>query len=694
MLRSDFGEAGRRIRTLQKHEGAAPRKIWRLRGGLTVAAAALLVCSAALFLPTPARAQSDGEKKLLTPEASLNMRAIMDLQYSPDGKRLAFVVMEPAKGQNRKRHIWIHESGEENSRQFTYSEKSEGGPRWSPDGKTLAFLSDRGEAQQIYLMRADGGEGVALTKGKNGVRGFEWSPDGTRIAYIAPDAKSDAEEKKEKDKDDAHVADKDDKHGRLWIVTVATGETKALTKPSWDVRQIVWMHNGAQLVMEATEHPESDQFTQKIYAVLAVSGETKLLLAPRGPFGEIKVSTAGNTISFVGSREDGPDPHDLLLLPVNGFEPRNLTGASVDLPVEAYEWEKDGTVVMVIADGFKSKFIQFDAKATKQDLAASPVPTGAIAASSSGEIAYVAQTGTTPPEVWTWNSSAGAAAKQISHVNDVWKQFKLATPEYYKYKSFDGTQIEAALLRPTGGTDASAATKLPLIALIHGGPTGRWSDAIEPWGQLLAARGYAVFYPNIRGSVGYGQKFVETNKADWGGGDYKDVMAGVHDLVTRGIADPNRLGIGGWSYGGYMAEWAITQTNEFKVAVSGAGMANLISEFGMEDHPAGDEWFFGTPWESPEKFLSSSPFIHFKDAKTPTLILQGDADTIDPLGQSQELYRGLKRYGVETELVVYPREPHGFHEEKHLIDRLNRILAWYDKFLMPGAADAKQKTGD
>jgi dipeptidyl aminopeptidase/acylaminoacyl peptidase len=662
---------------------------------MRVAAAVALLCGAILFLsPMRGHAQSDGEKKLLTPEASLNMRAIMDLQYSPDGKRLAFVVMEPAKGQNRKRHIWIHEADEENSRQFTYSEKSESGPRWSPDGKTLAFLSDRGEAQQIYLMRADGGEGVALTKGKNGVRGFEWSPDGTRIAYIAPDAKSDEEEKKEKDKDDAHVADKDDKRGRLWIVNVATGETKGLTKPSWDVRQIVWMHNGAQLVMEATEHPESDQFTQKIYAVLAVSGETKLLLAPRGPFGEIKVSTAGNTISFVGSREDGPDPHDLMLLPVNGIAAHNLTGASLDLPVEAYEWQKDGTVMMVAAYGFKSKFIKFDVNATMQELAVSPVPTGAIAASSSGEIAYVAQTGTTPPEVWIWNSKGGAAAKQVSHVNDAWKQFKLATPEYYRYKSFDGTEIEASLLLPIGGPDAGQSKKLPLIALIHGGPTGRWSDAIEPWGQLLAARGYAVFYPNIRGSVGYGQKFVETNKADWGGGDYKDVMAGVHDLVTRGIADPNRLGIGGWSYGGYMAEWAITQTNEFKVAVSGAGMANLISEFGMEDHPAGDEWFFGTPWESPDKFLNSSPFVHFKDAKTPTLILQGDADTIDPLGQSQELYRGLKRYGVETELVVYPREPHGFHEEKHLLDRLNRILAWYDKFLMPAAADAKQKTGD
>jgi dipeptidyl aminopeptidase/acylaminoacyl peptidase len=667
-----------------------------VRNGVRFGAAMALLGGAVLLaLPLCGWAQGNGDKKLLTPEASLNLRAISDLQYSPDGKRLAFVVMEPAKGQNRKRHIWIHEAGEEGSRQFTYSEKSESGPRWSPDGKTLAFLSDRGDAQQIYLMRADGGEGVALTKGKNAVRGFEWSPDGKQIAFIAPDAKSDGEEKKEKDKDDAHVADKEDKRARLWVVDVASGERRALTKPNWEVRELAWMRNGTQLVVEATDHPESDQFTEKIYGVQAVSGETKLVLAPRGPFGELKISTAGNTISFVGSREDGPEPHDLMLLPVNGFAAHNLTGASLDLPVEAYQWGKDGTVVMVAADGFKTKFVKFDASASKQDLTMSPVPTGAIAVSSSGEIAYVAQTGTTPPEVWVWNGAAGSsAAKQVSHVNDAWKEFRLATPEYYKYKSFDGTEIEAALLRPVGGPNASATTKLPLVALIHGGPTGRWSDAIETWGQLLASRGYAVFYPNIRGSVGYGQKFVETNKADWGGGDYKDVMAGVHDLITRGIADPNRLGIGGWSYGGYMAEWAITQTNEFKVAVSGAGMANLISEFGMEDHPAGDEWFFGTPWESPDKFLNSSPFVHFKDAKTPTLVLQGDADAIDPLGQSQELYRGLKRYGVETELVVYPREPHGFHEEKHLLDRLDRILAWFDKYLMPGAADAKAKTGD
>ena len=224
---------------------------------------------------------------------------------------------------------------------------------------------------------------------------------------------------------------------------------------------------------------------------------------------------------------------------------------------------------------------------------------------------------------------------------------------------------------------------MPLIALIHGGPTGAWESSIEAWGQLLAAHGYAVFYPNIRGSVGYGQKFIESNRADWGGADFEDVMQGVEDLIAKGVADPNRLGIGGWSYGGYMAEWAITQKTKyvFQAAVSGAGMANLISEYGTEQHPSYDEWFWSVPYEKPEGFLNHSPFLFLRNAKTPTLILQGDADTVDPLGQSRELYRGLKRYGVPTELVVYPREPHGLREEKHLIDRLNRIIAWYDKYL-------------
>jgi len=171
------------------------------------------------------------------------------------------------------------------------------------------------------------------------------------------------------------------------------------------------------------------------------------------------------------------------------------------------------------------------------------------------------------------------------------------------------------------------------------------------------------------------------NRNDWGGGDFKDVMAGVDYLIAQKIADPQRLGIGGWSYGGYMAEWAITQTNRFKASVSGAGLSNLVSEFGTEFGSSYDQWFFGVPYENLDGFMKSSPVKYLKNVRTPTLILQGEADTTDPLGQSQELYRGLKYYGVEAELVVYPREGHGLREEKHLVDRLKRIIAWYEKHL-------------
>jgi dipeptidyl aminopeptidase/acylaminoacyl peptidase len=656
---------------------------------------ALTAFANAMHAQEPPKASSP---KLLTPEGALNLRNISDLQFSPDGNRLAFVVTEPAKGDRRARHIWIYEKRSGAIRQFTHSGKSEFTPRWSPDGKQLAFLSDRDEEQQVYAMRADGGEAAALTKGKRGVRSFAWSPDGKQIAFLAPDTKTEAEEKKEKDKDDAHVADKEVKHARLWLLTLDTGEAKALTDSKWEISEAVWHPSGSSILLNATDHPESDQNTERIFSfrigdvsnvdrkmVDATSNHKAAdsmtqLLAPRGPFGNIRITTDGQKIAFVGCREDGPSPHDLMLVQHGGKGAQNLTGASVDRPVFDYRWSKDGGLLAIVEDGFHTKFVALTAEGALRDVPAIPSNPNAFSVSDSGEVAFAGQTATTPQELWLWDQKS--APKQISHLNDSWKQFTLSAPEFYKYKSKlpDGLEIEAALLRPLGYDGKS---KLPLVALIHGGPTGAWQDSIETWGQLLAARGYAVFYPNIRGSSGYGQKFIEMNRGDWGGGDYRDVMAGVDDLVARGIADPEKLAIGGWSYGGYMSEWAITQTTRFKAAVSGAGLSNLISEYGTEQGPSYDEWFYGVPYE-PEKvagFLNSSPFVHLKNAKTPTLILQGDADPVDPAGQSQELYRGLKRYGVETELVVYPREPHGFHEEKHLLDRLNRILAWYDKHL-------------
>jgi dipeptidyl aminopeptidase/acylaminoacyl peptidase len=665
--------------------------------------AGALFALSSLVTPIFAQEPPKANSPKLTPEGALNLRSISDLQFSPDGSRLAFVVTEPAKGERRARHIWIYEKRSGAIRQFTYSAKSEFLPRWSPDSKQLAFLSDRDEQQQVYAIRADGGEASALTTGKRGVKNFAWSPDGKQIAFLAPDAKTEAEEKKEKDKDDAHVADKEAKHSRLWLLTLEGGEAKALSDPKWEISEVVWHPSGSSILLDATDHPESDQNTERIFSfrigdvpnagrkTADATGGRKAadpmtqLLAPRGPFGNIRITADGQKIAFVGCREDGPSPHDLMLVQHGGKGARNLTGASVDRPVFDYRWSRDG-LLAVVGDGFHTKFVALTAEGALKDTPGIPINPNAFGVSDSGEVAFAGQTATTPQELWLWDQKS--APKQISHLNDSWKQFTLTAPEFYKFKSFDGLEIEAALLKPLGYDGKS---KLPLVALIHGGPTGAWQDSVETWGQLLAARGYAVFYPNIRGSSGYGQKFIEMNRGDWGGGDYRDVMAGVDDLIARGIADPGKLAIGGWSYGGYMSEWAITQTTRFKAAVSGAGLSNLISEYGTEQGPSYDEWFYGVPYE-PEKvagFLNSSPFVHLKNAKTPTLILQGDADPVDPAGQSQELYRGLKRYGVETELVLYPREPHGFHEEKHLLDRLNRILAWYDRHLKEVPPSAK-----
>lgn len=412
-------------------------------------AGALLVLSLPAALLQAQEPPKKDDSKLLTPEASLNLRSVSDLQFSPDGTRLAFVVTEPAKGESRPRHIWLYDEPSGAIRQFTYSAKTESSPRWSPDGKQLAFLSDRDEKQQIYVMRANGGEASAFTKGKRGVERFEWSPDGKQIAFLAPDAKTEAEEKKEKDKDDAHVADKEDKHARLWLLTLDTGEAKALTESKWEISEAVWHPSGSGLMLSATDHPESDQNTNRIFFFRLSDNTMTQVLAPRGPFGDLRIAPDGQRMGFIGCRDDGPTPHDLMLARHGEKAARNLTGASVDRPVFDYRWSKDGGLLAVVEDGFRMKLLAFTAEGALKDAAAmAPINPNAFSVSSTGDVVYAGHTATTPQELWFWDQKS--EPKQISHLNDSWKQYTLSAPEFYKYKSFDGLEIEAALLKPLG----------------------------------------------------------------------------------------------------------------------------------------------------------------------------------------------------------------------------------------------------
>jgi dipeptidyl aminopeptidase/acylaminoacyl peptidase len=507
------------------------------------------------------------------------------------------------------------------------------------------------------------------------VRSFEWAPAGKQISFIAADPKGEAEEKKEKDKDDARVIDGGENLARLWLIDIEPKKVSRLTSGRWQIDEAQWSRAGDRLIVSATDHPESDQNTHRIFAVMTGGGEMKEIGAPRGPFGGIRISPDGKTLTYAAARIDGPSPHDIWSQPVEGGAARNLTGKSLDRPVSGVIWRTDGSLLAVALNGTRSQFCVIRPDGRIEQIAVAPDVRPSAFDERGSLLAFVGESAAAS-ELWV--SVGEGAAEKVTRFNENWSRISVIKPELLRYKSFDGTEIEALLLKPRGYTDG---TKLATVVLVHGGPTGAWSETFEPWGQMLAARGYAVFYPNIRGSTGYGHRFLEMNRGDWGGGDFKDIMAGVDFLVARGIADPNRLGIGGWSYGGYMAAWAITQTQRFKAAVSGAGMSDLATEFGTEDGSAYDEWFYGLPYEKPEGFARSSPITYIKNARTPTLILHGEADQTDPLGQSQMLYRALKRYGVEAEFVVYPREPHGLQEEKHLIDRLNRIVRWFDSHL-------------
>jgi dipeptidyl aminopeptidase/acylaminoacyl peptidase len=609
----------------------------------------------------------------LTIDQAIDIRQPSDLQFSPDGKRVALTVQEPPAAKPAQRHIWVYDTASRELHQWTYSPKSESSPRWSPDGRTLAFVSDRGEGNQIWLLPATGGEAVELTSARNSVSSFRWSPDGKRIAFLASDPRTTEEERKQKEQDDARVIDAPHP-ARIWTVDVSTKAVRRITSGAWHWRDLAWMPDGSHILASGTDRPADEhRGLERLCSVALEDGAVKEVFAPKGPFQRIQVSPKGSAVAFVSSPGDGPDAQDLFLLPLDTRVPRDLTAAK-DRPVGNFQFLSETEFAALFREGFHTE-VETVGGSPRKLVANDSLEVSAFDVSPQGAVVYVAESASVPPELW-------ADGKPASHFNEALAKLDLQRPEIYRYKSFDGMPIEAALFH---GAGANTAAPQPLVVLIHGGPAGEWSNHFDALTQLLVSRGYSIFQPNIRGSVGYGQKFLESNRGDWGGGDFKDVMAGVDDLIARKIADPNRIAIAGWSYGGYMAEWAITQTGRFKAAISGAGMADLATEFGTESRPEGDEWYYGTPYENLAGFQKSSPIVYIKNAKTPTLILQGEADTTDPLSQSQMLYRGLKRYNVPAEFVVYPREPHGLRERKHIADRYQRSLDWIAKYLGPAA---------
>jgi len=445
---------------------------------LMITAATVIGMSTQAQTPTPTPTPAGGTSNQLTPAQLLNARTISDLRFSPDGDHVAFVVTEPVKGMTRARHIWMLDVQTKQVRQFTNSAKTEDTPRWSPDGKRLAFISNRDEARQIYVISMSGGEAKRLIETKHEIESFAWSPDGKQIAFLASEPKTDAEDKKDKDKDDARVVDRDDKLRRVWLLDPESGKVRQVTSGRWRIGEAEWLPDGNRMIVVATDHPESDVETNRIYSLSLADGKLTELAAPRGPFGRLRVSPDGKSLVYVAARVDGPSPHDLYLLSLAGGGSRNLTSSSLDRPIQAYAWTSNNKLMAVVQEGFTTNLFSIDSTGKIDAPRKVPVNPRAFDVSTSGMLALVGSSAAEPDELWL--QGAGKPAERISEFNKSWRQLTLAQPQWFRYKSFDGLEIEGALIKPPGYV---AGTRVPLIVLVHGGPTGAWQDSIESWGQ-------------------------------------------------------------------------------------------------------------------------------------------------------------------------------------------------------------------
>jgi len=606
----------------------------------------------------------------MTPTQALAYTTISDLHFSPDGSRLVFVVSSYRWDASPRLRLLDIATGK--VRDLSPTGTAERAPQWSADGRRLAFLSNRGGRTQVYTMSVDGGEPIALTHCKFGVQRYRWSPDARSIAFLAKDDSASSED------DRPQVADLPANLPRLWLLDIATKSTRRLGQSGFGIHEFQWL-DAEHLAVAATDRPRVEEFTDAIYSMSLADGLLKLVMQPPQPFQGPLISPDRRQIAIRTTEVSGPVKRDVFVGSMDTAPLRNIS-APAGLAVAETIWHEQPTIWLRVVDGFVNRIMRVTSGAAPEPIDL-PLSVDSFDISRDGLLAYAGEDFAHLPEIYLRGKDG--SIRQLAEMQDGWSGTRLSPTTIFKTKSFDGLEIESALVKPLA---SPASHKMPLVLLVHGGPDSNFSAGYgweSAWAQLLAAHGYEVLMVNPRGSNGYSDDFLKANRGDWGGGDYKDLMAVLDAVIAQGDTDPAKLGIGGWSYGGEMSAWAITQTNRFSAAVAGASVFDQQAEFETEDYSAGDEWYFGTPWEHPEVFARNSPATYIGNAHTPTLILDGEDDEANPVGQSKGLYRDLKHLGVETELVVYPGEGHSPRRGSNNIDMFQRILDWYDAHLKP-----------
>ena len=642
----------------------------------------------------------------LTVNELFALKSVSGPILSPDGAQVAYTVrsMDLKKDTSDADIYLIPFAGGEAVR-LTTSPKAETSPRFSPDGKWIAFLSSReGDKSQVFLLSRGGGEASRLTDMKGGVGSFEWSPDSKRLVLVASDPDPDAPDPEAKGDDKKtpkpivtrRIQFKRDYEGylrelrsHLYVFEVEKKTSVQITSGPYDDEQPAWSPDGKTIafVSNRTAEPDTNR-DSNIYLIAPVAGETPRAITTNpsedehptwAPDGKSIVYVEGGVVAdmWYGSNH-------LATVNVATGVVKALT-KDLDRNVGEPKFTTDGRAILfAIEDGGNSHLGRIPAEGGAIERIVAGERDVQSFDTRNGRIVFLESQPTLPSEISTLD---GANVRRLTKTNDaLLKDIKLAPVERFKARSKDGTMIDGFLHRPV---DGKAGVKAPTILRIHGGPTSQFSTAFDFERQLLAAQGYAVVAGNPRGSTGYGRDFSYALFAKWGEPDFDDLMAVVDQAVSMGVADPDRLGVGGWSYGGILTNYVISKTTRFKAATSGASISNILAGYGTDHYQYEYEAELGLPWKHADAYLKlSGPFLKADQIKTPTLFLCGEDDMNVPLLNTEQMYQAVRRLGIPTELVIYPGQNHGIRTPSYQKDRLERYVKWYDTYLRPEKAVA------
>jgi dipeptidyl aminopeptidase/acylaminoacyl peptidase len=650
-------------------------------------------------------------KRPITLDDLAKLRSVGDPQVSPDGKWVAYTVgTVDAEKDRRDTDLWmISWDGGQQIRLTATSDSSESMPRWSPDGRYLAFLTSRGDEEekkkgsQVWLLNRAGGEAQKLTDIKGGVSDYAWSPDSKCLVLAVNDPDPNAEpEKKEGWKrktrppiviDRYHF--KQDREGylgplhtHLTLFDVETHKAEILTSGRFNERFPAWSPDGRSIAFVSNRTPDPDRNEDtNVYVIEAKPGtEPRQLTTYSGPDGgRLSWSPDGQFIAYVQgdeARYSAYNLNKLAVVPAAGGESRLLTTA-LDRGVSGpFLWTSDSRSLLFNVSDDRTTYVG------RTVLAGGPaekVTTGRrivsnISRRDDGAFVLLAGTADEPAEVHVFENGS---LRHLSHQNDaLLGELQLGTTEDFTSKSKDGTEVHGLMTKPASYTPGR---KYPMLLLIHGGPNGQDEHSFSFDRQFFAANGYVVIAVNYRGSSGRGSAFQKAIYADWGDKEVMDLLGAVDYAVAIGVADPERLGIGGWSYGGILTDYTIASDPRFKAAVSGASSALQLSMYGVDQYIVQYENELGVPWKNKDLWLKVSyPFFQADRIKTPTLFLSGDRDFNVPTAGVEQMYQALKSLGVDTQLIIYPGQFHGIMMPSYVRDRLERYLAWFNKYLMAG----------